>query len=177
MLLVTDAFFAQLQGETEQQERAEEAARQQAAETARQAEIDARNAWLAPFVWATGIAIGAFVLIQLLPPRLRKPVVGALGWAFGGLIDFGIGVFDQLFRIMMGIVTFGMMIFSGLAVGAGATDWGTSWWWGVLWLSGFATLLNHDSVEGISLKGAFIALGLFVATTLGVLLQHWWPFF
>lgn len=177
MLLVTDDFFAELQGETARQEQAEEAAKERAAETARQADIEARNAWLVPLAWAAGIALGGFVLIQILPPTLRRPVVGVLGWAFGGLIEFGVGVFDQLFRVMLGIVTFGMMIVAGLAVGAGAVEWGTSWWWSLLWLSGFATLLKHDSVEGIGMRGALLALGLFVAATAGVFIQQFWPVF
>ena len=177
MLLVTDGFFAELQGETKRQEQAEEAAKARAAETARQAEIEARNAWLAPLAWAAGIALGGFVLIQILPPRLRRPVVRVLGWAFGGLIEFGVGVFDQIFRVMLGILTFGMMVFAGLAVGAGATEWGTSWWWGLFWISGFATLLKHQSVEGIDMRGVLLALALFVAATAGVFIQQLWPAF
>jgi hypothetical protein len=175
MLLVTDSFFARLKGETEEQERTEEAARQHAAEAARQAEHDARDAWLVLLGWAAGIAIGGFVLIRLLPLKLRKPVVRVLGWAFGGLINFGIEVFDQIFPIVMGILIFAMMIFSGLAVGSGAVEWGTSWWWALFWVSGFAMLLKADSEDSMNASRAFLTLGLFVAATAGVFIQHFWP--
>jgi hypothetical protein len=172
MLLVTDAFFAQLKGETDKAEQAQREA-QEKAEIA--AKSSARNAWLIPLLWVVGIGLGATVLLRALPRKARAVVLRGLEGLLGGLFGFVRDVFDQLFPIALGIVLLAMMILSALAVGSGALEWGTSWWWGFAWLAGVAMVYKaHD--EG-SLRAALLALLMFGVALFGVFVQQSWPLF
>lgn len=155
MFLMTEAFVT---GQQNSQARAEQVQRQE-----RQAQaVTARNAWLVPILWAGGIILGLAVFIKVMPRAISDPVRKLLGGMIGIIQDTLSFVFYQA----TGFVLYGMFLISGLAVGSGALEWGTSWWWALPVLFGFVTMVKGDTGEFI--KWSYVAIVFYVIATVGV---------
>lgn len=164
MSLVTDRFLAQLEGQVEQAESSAKKDKQQ------QQMITVKT-WLLPLAWIVGLGAGGFVLVRILPRPLREPVSGFFSKVFGEIYAVVRDTFAWFFSMTFGLLLFGLWITSGLAVGAGALEMQTSWWWGVAWICGSAMVFRGQDEN--TMKSWYLAVFFFTIALLGPFAQAW----
>ena len=170
LLLITEAYINRNNKAQARAERVEQ-------ETQQAAEREARNAWLIPLIWVGGILLGLFVLNKIVPRSPGNPVTRALRSVLNGLFGLTHDVLIFVLYQASGFLMYGMFLLSGLAAGAGALEWGTSWWWVLPILFGFVVMVKaHDDNEDF-LPQAYVATAFFAVGLFGPIFQHSWPYF
>jgi len=165
MYLMTEAYVARL----DQTQARDEIVKEQAKQAAGRA---ARNAWLVPVLWIGGIFLGLAALIRVMPRAVRDPVTQLARSILNSLFELTQEVLTFLFYQASGFLLYGLFILSGLAVGAGAAEWGTSWWWTIPWIFGVVT--TYKAHDEDFFPWAFVAIGFFAITMVGVFFQGSW---
>jgi len=162
MFLMTDAYVARLDRVQAQTERVEQ-------ETKQAAGREARNAWLVPLLWIGGVLLGLTAFSKVMPPAVRDPVAKLVRSTLDMLFGITQEVLTFLFYQASGLLLYGMLLFSALAVGTGALEWGTSWWWAVPWVVG--VVMTHKADDEDFLHWAYVAIAFYAMALAGVIFQ------
>lgn len=165
MIIMTEAYVDRVNSAAAEEERVEQ-------ETKQAAKREARRAWLVPMLWVTGIGLGLAAFIRFMPSAVSDPVSKVVRSGLEAAFGITGEVVTRLFYIATGLVLFGTLILSGLAVGSGALEWGTSWWWAVPWVFGAMLMLKADDEDNIG--WAWVAIVFFAIALFGVMFQGTW---
>ncbi len=128
--------------------------------------------WKLPLLFMAGAGLGLWLLLRSMPVRTREALADGLGTVLGPVLKLLEFFGSRVFALFFGLILVPLMVLSGCAVGAGASELGTSWWWAAAWIAG--VILVFESQDSDEFRYVILADLVFVLTLAGVVLQMMW---
>lgn len=163
MILMTEAFVGEANRAQAKVERAQ-------AEQAQTEKRTSRRIWLLSLLAVIGISLSLATFVRVAPISISAPVKKLLDSTVGVVFEVISETFLFVYAGIRVVLLYGLFGLSALTVGAGAAEWGTSWWWGAAWFAGTVMMIKADGDN--KLRTEVIAIVLFAIAMLGVFVQN-----
>lgn len=125
--------------------------------------------WWRPALLGIVLFLGFFVAYKAAPKPVRRKIVHILDVILGPLLTAVGFLGSRIVTFFLAFITMPLMLFSACAVGAGALEKGTSWWWAIPWVIGAILMIESDDTDDF--RYVILANICYVLAAVGVFFQ------